>query len=54
MVVLAWVFVVSRVLHALVHTGSNVVPRRAAMFALGMIILMIMTAILIIRLLTGA
>jgi hypothetical protein len=54
MVILAWAFVVTRVLHALIHTGSNIVPRRAAMFAAGMIILMIMTAILIIRLLTGA
>ena len=53
MVVLAWAFVVSRVVHALLHTGSNIVPRRSAAFAVGMLILMIMTGILLVRLLAA-
>ena len=51
MVVLAWAFVATRVVHALIHTGSNKVPLRAGIFAMGMLILMIMTAILLLRLL---
>jgi hypothetical protein len=51
MVVLAWTFVASRIVHALIHTGSNIVPQRGAAFALGMLILMIMTGILLVRLL---
>ena len=53
MVTLAWAFVVSRVVHALLHTGSNIVPRRSAAFAVGMILLMIMTGILLLRLLVA-
>lgn len=53
MVVLAWAFVATRVVHALIHTGSNNVPRRASVFATGMLILMIMTGILLVRLLAG-
>ena len=53
MVVLAWAFVATRVVHALIHTGSNKVPLRAGIFAVGMLILVIMTAILLLRLLAG-
>jgi len=53
MVVLAWAFVVSRVVHALQHTGANIVPRRGMAFAVGVLILMIMTAILALRLLAA-
>lgn len=53
MVLLAWAFVVTRVVHALVHTGDNIVPRRGGAFALGALILMIMTAILLLRLLAA-
>lgn len=35
MVALAWVFVVSRVVHAWVHTGINVIKWRASVFILG-------------------
>jgi hypothetical protein len=31
-VALAWVFVIGRILHSIVHTGSNDVPRRGAAF----------------------
>lgn len=50
MVALAWVFVASRVAHALIHTGSNIVRRRGGVFAIGMLVLMIMTGILLARL----
>ena len=53
MVVLAWAFVATRVVHALIHTGPNKVPLRAGIFAAGMVILVIMTAILLVRLLAG-
>jgi hypothetical protein len=51
MVLLAWVFVISRIVHAYIHTGSNVVPRRGAVFALGFLIVLIMLVILAVRLL---
>jgi hypothetical protein len=50
-VILAWVFVVGRVLHALVHTGSNVVIRRGAVFLIGFFAVLIMTIYLLFRLL---
>jgi hypothetical protein len=53
MVALAWAFVVSRVVHAVLHTGSNIVPRRSAAFAAGMLLLLIMTVILLVRLLVA-
>ncbi len=39
---LAWAFVVSRYAHAYVHVGSNYVPLRLRIFALGSLILLIM------------
>jgi hypothetical protein len=51
MVVLAWAFVISRFVHAYIHTGSNVVRRRGAVFALGFLLLLIMLVILAVRLL---
>lgn len=33
--VLAWAFVLSRVAHAIVHTGSNYVPTRRRLFTFG-------------------
>jgi hypothetical protein len=36
-VTLAWVFVASRILHSLVHTGSNVVTKRGMAFLYGFI-----------------
>lgn len=53
MVVLAWIFVVSRVVHALIHTGPNIVPMRGAAFAVGILVVMIMTGILLVRLLVA-
>jgi hypothetical protein len=50
-VVLAWVFVVLRLLHAFIHVTSNNVGRRFAAFAASVIVLAIMWAIFIVRIL---
>jgi hypothetical protein len=42
MVVLAWLFVLTRVLHAAIHVGPNKVRWRSPAFALGFLILMLM------------
>ncbi len=34
-VTLAWVFVASRILHSLIHTGSNIVTQRGLAFVIG-------------------
>ena len=54
MVIFAWLFVVSRVAHAYVHTTSNVVRLRANMFILGFVALVVMTVLLLFRLLLTA
>jgi hypothetical protein len=41
-VVLAWVFVLSRLAHAYVHTTSNYVPTRFKVFAVGIFALLVM------------
>jgi hypothetical protein len=51
-VVMAWIFVVSRVLQASVHLTSNYVPMRGLWFAIGCAILFIMWVIYIVRILT--
>jgi hypothetical protein len=52
-VVLAWVFVICRVLQAYVHTTSNVYRLRSTFFSIGAVVLMIMWALYIIEVLTG-
>lgn len=42
MVVLAWAFVVTRILHAAIHIGPNKVRWRAPAFAAGALILLVM------------
>jgi len=44
--VLAWLFVISRILHAVIHTGSNFVPLRRKAFMTGCIILIGITMLL--------
>ena len=51
---LAWGYVVSRIVHAYIHTGSNYVPMRFRMFLLGFVMLMLMTGILAKQLILGA
>lgn len=52
-VVLAWIFVIFRVLQAFVHVTSNVVRLRTTFFSVAAIVLMIMWALYIIEVLTG-
>ena len=45
-VVMAWIFVLSRLLHAYIHTTSNHVPTRFNIFAVGVLVLLAMWIIL--------
>ena len=54
-VVLAWVFVAFRLLHAYVHVTSNIPRLRGLLFGLGSLVLAVMWAIFIVQMLgTGA
>jgi len=53
-VVLAWVFVLSRLAHAYVHTTSNAVSPRGGLFGIGMLVLLIMWLVFIVRILIGS
>ena len=50
-VVMAWIFVLSRLAHAYIHTTSNNVSTRFNIFALGMMVLLIMWIIFAVRIL---
>ena len=52
-VVLAWIFVLSRLAHAYEHTTSNVVLRRGMIYGVGMLALLAMWLIFIVRILFG-
>jgi hypothetical protein len=52
-VVLAWIFVLTRIAHAYVHTSSNVVLRRGAIYAVGALVLIAMWIIFMVRILLG-
>ena len=52
-VVLAWIFVICRILQAYIHVTSNVVRYRGLFFSVGAVVLMIMWALYIIEVLTG-
>ena len=49
----AWAFVVTRMVHAIIHTGSNYVPLRRTIFMFGCLILMGMTVFSLISLLVN-
>jgi hypothetical protein len=51
-VVLAWVFVIFRVLHAYVHVTSNIVRLRGSLYGVGALVLAIMWVIYIVQVLT--
>jgi hypothetical protein len=51
-VVLAWVFVIFRLLHAYVHVTSNVVRLRGALYGVAAFVLIIMWVIYIVEVLT--
>ena len=50
-VVMAWIFVLSRLAHAYIHTTSNHVPTRFRVFAAGMLVLLVMWTIFAVRIL---
>jgi len=52
-VLLAWIFVICRVLQAYVHVTNNNVRLRSAFFSASAVVLMIMWAIYIVEVLTG-
>jgi hypothetical protein len=52
-VVMAWIFVVSRLVHAYIHTTSNHVPTRFNAFALGVAVLLMMWIIFAVRILVS-
>jgi hypothetical protein len=52
-VVLAWLFVVLRLVHAYIHLTSNRLSRRFAVFAAGVLVLLVMWVIFAVRLLFG-
>ena len=52
-VVMAWLFVLTRLVHAYIHTGTNYVPHRFNAFALGAVILLAMWVIFAARILLG-
>jgi len=50
-VVMAWIFVLSRLVHTYIHTTSNHVPTRFNAFAVGVIVLLLMWIIFAVRIL---
>jgi hypothetical protein len=51
--VLAWVFVALRIVHAFIHITDNNVPRRGAVFLAGMVVLAVMWVIFVFRIVLG-
>jgi hypothetical protein len=52
-VVLAWVFVLLRLVHAAIHVTDNDLRRRGAVFITGATVLIVMWAIFMLRIITG-
>jgi hypothetical protein len=52
-VVLAWMFVVTRLVHAAIHVGGNDVRTRLLAFAAGAVILLIMWVLFAVKILLG-
>lgn len=52
-VAMAWIFVLTRIVHAYIHTGTNFVRHRFNAFAAGVFILLIMWVIFAVRILLG-
>jgi hypothetical protein len=45
--VFAWIFVATRVMHSLIHIGSNYVPSRTRAFKLSLVVVAILAGLLI-------
>jgi hypothetical protein len=54
LLIMAWVFVLSRFLHAYIHVTSNNVDHRFKSYGIGMVVLLIMWIGFAIKVLTGA
>jgi hypothetical protein len=52
-VILAWIFVLMRVLQAVVHVTDNNVPRRGGIYGVGALVLVVMWIIFAVRILLG-
>jgi hypothetical protein len=52
-VVLAWLFVVMRLVHTAIHVTDNNVMRRGPVFGIGVLVLLIMWVIFAVEILTG-
>lgn len=52
-VVLSWAFVISRLIHAYIHTTTNRVPRRFFAYLVGLVVLTIMWVYFAVQILTG-
>jgi hypothetical protein len=52
-VVLAWIFVLTRIAHAYIHTTSNNLKLRGPFFGIGALVLAIMWLIFIVRIMLG-
>jgi hypothetical protein len=52
-VIMSWIFVVLRILHAYIHATSNHVPRRFYAFLVASIVLLVMWIIFAIRVLAA-
>ena len=51
--VIMWAYVISRCIHVYVHIGSNYVPTRMKVFALGLLLLLVMLMRLLVTLVAG-
>ena len=49
--ILSWLFGISRVAHAYIHTGSNYVPLRRRIFTFGVIVVLLMSIMLAVSIL---
>lgn len=54
LVTLAWVFVITRIAHAYIHTSGNIVMRRGAAFGLGVVVLLVMWIWFLVRFMAAA
>ena len=53
LVVLSWLFVATRLVHATIHTTTNYVPRRFYAFLAGAVVLLVMWIVFTARILLG-
>lgn len=52
-IIISWLFVISRAIHAYIHTGTNHVPSRRKVFTLGVLLILILSINLLAALFTN-